>query len=100
MPKINLCHKTELSPNEAFERIKTALPDDENLKSLDSSYRCQFDSEKHVGKIEGSRFKADVTVHGTTPTEVKIHIEIPLIVVPFKSMIEQTLSKKFNQLLG
>ncbi len=99
MPKINFFQKTELDPKEAFDRIKAALPDDKSLKSLDSSYRCQFDNENLTGSIEGSRFKAHLAVYTTSPTEVKINVEIPLFVTPFKSMIEQTLSKKFNQLL-
>jgi hypothetical protein len=77
------------------------MANDSDLKKLDSSYACEFsDSTKSI-KANGKTFKADLVVSGdASGAKVAVVVDLPLMLTPFKGMVEATLGKKLDKALG
>src|SRR3989344_3632258 len=101
MPKFKVEKTTNMKPKESFEKIKQFLSADPDLKMLDSSYKCQFEDEKMTGTAKGQKFNAQmqVSVDGDQ-SKVEITVDLPLLLMPFKGLVENTLNKKLDKLLG
>ena len=100
MPKILIEKETSVSANDAFEKIKTLLSDDRDLRKLDSGYQCQFDAAARKGTAKGKQFTATMLVHEGPKTKVELTIELPLMLTPFKGMVENTLRGKLEKILA
>lgn len=100
MPKILIQKQTTLSAEDAFQRIKTMLADDKDLRKLDSGYQCQFDDAAKVGSAKGKQFQAALKVTNQSPTNVELTIDLPLVLTPFKGMVENTLKAKLEKVLA
>lgn len=102
MPSIQLKVPTNLSAQESFKRIQKVLENDSDLKKLDSSYVCQFDEKNCSGSAKGSKFTATLNVSekDANASEVQLKVEFGLLLSPFKSMIENTLSQKIAKALA
>ena len=101
MPKVNVKKTCNLSAQDCFQKIKDFLPNDPDLKKLDSSYECHFHDSTLSGKAKGSKFEAEMKVHGDAPsTCVEFEISLPFILTPIKGVVEATLKKKLDKLLG
>lgn len=104
MPKILIERETQLPPLEAFEKIKTLLSDDKDLRRLDSGYQCQFDVASKKGTAKGRQFTAVMQVQEGlqtgTSTRVELTIELSLVLTPFKGMVETTLKRKLEKILA
>jgi len=93
--------KSNLSDAEAFERLKTVLNDDPELRKLDSSYKCNFDDAAKQGTAKGSKFEAHLNVEANGDgSDVAIEVKLPLMLSPFKSVVESTLKKKVAKALA
>src|SRR5262245_29479446 len=100
MPKISIEKTSSLSPEETFSKIKTFLTDDKDLRKLDSNYQCQFDEKSLTGSAKGKQFEAKLKVASGSKTRVSLEISLPLLLTPFKGMVEKTLTHKLDSLLG
>lgn len=101
MPKFKVEKTTTMAPKESFEKIKQFLSDDPELKMLDSSYKCQFEDDKLVGQAKGQKFNAALQVSPQgDQSKVEITVDLPLLLMPFKGLVENTLNKKLDKLLG
>ncbi len=101
MPKFKVEKTSTLKPEESFKKIKQFLSEDPDLKTLDSSYKCQFEDDKLTGSAKGQKFNAQMQVlpNGDT-SKVEITVDLPLLLMPFKGLVENTLNKKLDRLLG
>jgi hypothetical protein len=100
MPKITVDHKCSASPTDALSKIKTFFETDKTMQSMDSKIKCEFSDSTLKGKVTGSKFKADVTVQAEGPgSKINIVIDLPLIMTPFKSKVEETLKRKLEKYL-
>jgi hypothetical protein len=101
MPKFKVQKTSSMKPKDSFDKIKQFLSADPDLKMLDSSYKCQFEDEKMTGSAKGQKFNAQMQV---TPdgdeSKIEITVDLPLLLMPFKGMVENTLNKKLDKLLG
>lgn len=101
MPKFKVQKTSSMKPKDSFEKIKQFLSADPDLKKLDSSYKCQFEDDKMTGFAKGQKFNAQMQV---TPdgdeSKVEITVDLPLLLMPFKGLVENTLNKKLDKLLG
>ena len=101
MPKITVDHSSSVSAPEALIRIKDFFENDKDLKKLDPKIECDFDSSSMQGKVKGSQFKADVRVKAQGATsQIQIVVDLPLLLSPFKSKVEETVKKKLGKLLA
>lgn len=101
MPKLKFEVQTQLAPKETFGKIKEFFANDRDLRKLDSNYQCQFDETRLSGTAKGSKFDAAVAVHPeVSGSRVNIEINIPLMLMPFKGMVEKTVQDKLTKLIG
>ncbi len=101
MPKFKVEKTTNLAAKDSYAKIKQFLSSDPDLKSLDSSYQCHFEEEALTGSAKGKKFNAEMQVHvDGDKSKVEITVDLPLMLMPFKGLVENTLNKKLSQLLG
>ena len=100
MPKIHIEKQTTMTATDAYQKIKAMLTDDSDLRRLDASYQCQFDDGSFVGSAKGKQFSAALKVHEQSPTKVELSIDLPILLTPFKGMVENTLNKKLDKILS
>src|SRR5438046_1972197 len=101
MPKIIIEKNSKLPVGDAFQKIKTMLSDDRDLRKLDSNYKCQFDESKMTGTAKGSQFEANMQIkQAGAASIVRLEVQIPLLLTPFKGMVEKTLTQKLDTILG
>ncbi len=100
MPKIIIEKQTNLSAEDAYKKIKTLLADDKDLRKLDSGYQCQFDDGAKSGSAKGKQFQAAMKIHEGSPTKVELKIDLPILLTPFKGMVENTLKAKLEKILA
>ncbi len=101
MPKFKVESKSNLSQSEAFEKMKTLLADDPDLRKLDSKIEIKTNDAGHTAQVKGSKFSADVKVAATSPgSHVTIEVDLPLMLLPAKGMVQATLEKKLSKILA
>jgi hypothetical protein len=101
MPKVKVEAQSKHAPIETFRMVKDLLENDRDLKKLDSAYKCQFDSKALSGIAKGNKFTAEMQIVSQADAAlVKIEIEIPLLLSPFKGTIQSTLQKKLDSILA
>lgn len=101
MAKFTVEHKTAKSPQDAYQTIKTFLSGDNDFQRIDSSVRCEPNDEKMKLNIIGSQFKADVSVQASgSGAQIAIQVDLPFLLMPFKSKITESLQRKLTKHLG
>lgn len=102
MPKIEIKKSTNFSAKATFDKVESFLKDDPDLRKMDSSYQCQFDSAKLTGNLKGKQFEGQFHIQeiATSSSQVIITVQIPLLLTPLKGAIESTLNKKLDRLLA
>lgn len=101
MPKVKVESQTSRTPEETFQKIKTLLENDHELRKLDSGYVCKFDEQKLTGSAKGSKFTADMKVVSQGPgSNVEIVVDLPLMLTPVKGIVQSTLQKKIESALA
>ncbi len=101
MPKIQLKVPTSLKAQDSFDRVQKLLSADPDLLKLDSGLKCEFDSQKLTGSAKGSKFSAIMSIEDKAGTSsvINLTVELPLMLTPFKGMVEKTLNDKLNKIL-
>ncbi|MCB0349062.1 MAG: polyhydroxyalkanoic acid system family protein [Bdellovibrionales bacterium] len=101
MAKVIIKKDSPLNQSETFTRLKSVLDQDNDLRKLDPSYVCKFDDQAKTGTAKGTKFEASLKVSATGETSsLEIEVKLPLLLSPFKSMIESTLGKKVEKALA
>ena len=96
MPTIEFNESTQKNAQEVYKSIKVLLETDSDLRKLDSSYECQFDDSEMSGTAKGKKFEANLSVLSSQCTEISLTIKLPLLLTPFKGMIEKIIRKKLD----
>ena len=101
MPKIKVETKSKLSAQETFQKIKSLLENDKDLRKMDSSYVCKFDESALSGSAKGGKFEADMQVKNEgAGSSVEIEVNLPLMMTPFKGVVQSTLQQKLERVLA
>ena len=101
MPKISIDHNSSLQASESYEKIKEFFENDQDLRKLDPKMKATYDDKTRTGKVTGSQFKADLSVDENGPgSVVKLRVDLPLLLTPFKGKVEETLQKKLKKYLA
>ncbi len=101
MPKVSIDHNTQMTAADAFNKIKTFFETDQDIRRFDSNMKCEFTDAKLTGKAHGSQFKADIAVvaNGTGST-IKVVVDLPLLLAPFKGKVQETIQRKLGKYLA
>jgi hypothetical protein len=98
MAKFNVEHACSKDQNSTFDEIKNFLSKESEYKKFDAKAKVTFDESKKSCHIEGSQFKAIMSViPKNDKSVVSINIEIPFLLMPFKGKIEETLKKMLSK---
>jgi hypothetical protein len=101
MPKFTIEHNCSHGAKEAFGKIKTFMTKDEDLRRFDSKMQCEFNDDAMNGSIKGSQFKAELSVQAQgTGSKIQIHVDLPMLLAPFKGKVQDTLLKKLSKYLA
>jgi hypothetical protein len=101
MPSIKIESKTQLAPQEAFQRVKEMLANDPGLKKLDSTYQCSFNDGSCEGTVKGKQFSADIEVQPKdNGSVVSIEVDLAFLLSPFKGQVKSTLERKLEAALS
>ncbi len=101
MPKFTIEHQSSNKPQEAYSKIKDFLSNDQDLRRFDSKMDCKFSDSDMSCKLNGSQFKADVKITEISEgSKVTLIVDLPFMLTPFKSKVQETLQKKLSKYLG
>lgn len=102
MPKFTVEHKSHKKQKDAYEVIKKFLNEDNNdFQRIDPKVQCHFNDGQMICELKGGQFKADVTVLSQADgSSVKITVDIPFLLLPFKGKITESLQRKLAKYLG
>ncbi len=101
MPKFKVESASKHSAQDTYQKIKSFLENDRDLRKMDSSYVCNFNDSSLSGSAKGSKFEAAVKVAGAgSGANVEIEVSLPLMLTPLKGVVQSTLQKKLESALA
>ncbi|MES3037300.1 MAG: polyhydroxyalkanoic acid system family protein [Bdellovibrionota bacterium] len=102
MPKFSIDYKIPHSAQDGYKKIKKVLSDGGELKKFDSNIQCTFDDPNKTLSVKGAQFKAEMAVQdkGDDESNIAIKVDIPFLLMPFKSKITESLQKMLQKHFG
>lgn len=101
MPKFNIQHNSSHSIDKTYDIVKGFLSKGEELKRFDEKVSCGFDDSKKTCSIQGSQFKAEVSILANgANSKVSVEVDLPFLLMPFKGKIQESLGKMFSKHLS
>ena len=101
MPNVKVNATSEISPQEAYEKVTGLLENDKELQKLDPGYSCQFDAQSLSGTAKGSQFTASMQISPSgSGSSVEISVDLPFHLGLVKGLVKKTLQGKVDKLLG
>lgn len=101
MAKFTIDHNVKHPTDKAFEKVQKVLEGGTDLKKFDPKIDYSFDPKSKTCKITGSQFKADLKVAPAGDgSKISVTVDLPLLLMPFKSKISESLVKMFEKHLG
>jgi hypothetical protein len=101
MPKFTVEANSNHDTQATFQKIKTFLESDQDLRKLDSKLSCSFNDSDLSCNATGSQFKAQMKVlPAGSNSKVEVLVDLPLMLTPFKGKVQEILSKKLSKVLA
>ncbi len=101
MPKFTIEHQSTFSANDAYAKVKTFLNSEDEIKKFDPKLQCSFNDAQMSCHMNGSQFKADVQVLNVAGgSKVSLTVDLPLMLMPFKGKVQETLQRKLAKYLS
>ena len=101
MPKFTIDHTSSQNAQEAYNKIKEFLANDQDIRRFDPKIKCDFDDSAMSCKMNGAQFKADMNVAANgAGSKISVTVDLPLMLTPFKGKVTETLQKKLAKYLG
>lgn len=101
MPKFNVEHKSSTSPNDAYQKLKSALSTNGDFQKIDPNIEYKFNDSQLTCDIIGKQFKANLKISENGPgSHVVVIVDLPLLLAPFKGKVQETLQSKIAKILG
>ena len=101
MPKFTVEHKTNKTPEDTFQTVKSFLANGGDIKKFDAKAQVAFDDSSKSAQISGGQFKADMkVVPASGGSTVAITVDLPFLLTPFKGKVEETLKKMLTKHLA
>jgi hypothetical protein len=101
MPKFKVESQSKHSAQDTYQKIKSMLENDKDLRKMDSSYNCTFNDAAMSGVAKGSKFEAAMKIAGAgAGANVEIEVTLPMMLTPLKGVVQSTLQKKLEHALS
>ncbi|MBL7669355.1 MAG: polyhydroxyalkanoic acid system family protein [Bdellovibrionaceae bacterium] len=101
MAKFTVEYQNKHSADVAFSKVKELLTKGDDLKKYDSSLQCKFNDQNMTCQIKGGKFGAELIVAPQGASSlVSIAVDLPLLLLPFKSKVQESLSRMLHKHLG
>ena len=101
MAKFTINHDVKQPVDKAFTTVQKILSKGDELKKYDPKIICTFDDASKTCNIKGSQFKADLKVDSKGDgSQIVVVVDLPLLLMPFKGKISESLVKLFEKHLG
>ncbi|WII73137.1 polyhydroxyalkanoic acid system family protein [Bdellovibrio sp. 22V] len=101
MPKFTIDHQSTQNVEEAYQKIKEFLSNDQDIRRFDPKIQCSFNESAKSAALKGSQFKADMAVVSSgTGCKVSVTVDLPLMLTPFKGKVQETLQRKLAKYLA
>lgn len=101
MPKFNFELPVKLQHEKTFDKIKNFLSAENDFKKFDPKLTCSFDDGQKKCQLNGSQFKAQLTVLPVgSDSKIHIEVEVPLALAFFKGKIQSYIEKNMSKILG
>ncbi len=103
MSKVQINRTLPVDSKVAFEKLKYVMVNDpevsKEMKKWDSNYQCEVlkDTINIKSKHLNVSFSVTPSQSNHKESNVCIILDLPLMLYPFKKMIQSTLEKKLNQ---
>jgi Putative polyhydroxyalkanoic acid system protein (PHA_gran_rgn) len=96
MPKVNVKREIEGEKKKVYKAVKAYLEGRDTLKKLGAT--MDWNDKACLGEIEASNFTGKLTVTEVKSVSVvEIHIDLPLLLTPFKGKVEEELKKHLGR---
>lgn len=101
MAKFTIDHNVKHPTDTTFAKVQKVLEGGADLKKFDPKVDCSFDPKTKTCQIKGSQFKADLKVAPAGDgSKISVTVDLPLLLMPFKGKISESLVKMFEKHLG
>lgn len=101
MPKFTIDHQSKCEAQEAYNKVKDFLSQDQDIRRFDPKLQCSFNDDSMTAALKGSQFKADMFITSAgAGSKVQVVVDLPLMLTPFKGKVQETLQKKLEKYLG
>lgn len=101
MAKFTINHDVKQPVDQTFETVQKILSKGDELKKYDPKMQCTFDAASKTCKIKGSQFNADLKIDSSGEgSKIAVTVDLPLLLMPFKGKISESLVKLFKKHLG
>lgn len=100
MPKVKIQKELNMKAEKLFKTVEDILTNDKEIKALEP--HLSFDSEtadgEIKGRVKGSRVNGDFFIKqlDEVKSSIVIDLTLPLILTPFKSIVEKKINDKLN----
>lgn len=102
MPKVKIQKSFSVSPDQLYTAVKEVLTTDKELKALEPSLKINEQSAKDPIKadVNGSRVEGffEITSEGEKSSRIDINLKLPLILSPFKGLVQKKIEDKLNKI--
>lgn len=101
MAKFTINHDVKQPVDKTFTAVEKVLSKGDDLKKYDPKIQCTFDAASKTCNIKGSQFKADLKVEAKAGgSQIVVTVDLPLLLMPFKGKITESLVRLFEKHLG
>ncbi len=101
MAKFTINHDVKQPVDKTFTAVEKVLSKGDDLKKYDPKIQCTFDAATKTCNIKGSQFKADLKVEPKgSGSQIVVTVDLPLLLLPFKGKITESLVRLFEKHLG
>lgn len=101
MAKFTINHDVKQPVDKTFASVQKILSQGDELKKYDPKIECTFDAATKTCKIKGAQFKADLMVAPQDAgSQIVVTVDLPLLLMPFKGKITESLVRLFEKHLG
>lgn len=101
MAKINIEYSSQLSADETYNKIRSLIEDNKDLKSIDKNYSYEFNDSNRSASANGKGFEASLEVKDSGESSIiNFNIKVGLMLAPFKGVIEEKLKSRLEKVLA
>lgn len=101
MPKFTVEHESTQTPDAAFEKMKSFLSTQSDIKKFDPNLQITFDDAQKVCRLKGSQFSAEMNIQPSAKgSKVAVNVDLSFLLTPFKGKVQDVMQNMLTKHLG